>query len=72
MLTLFHLIASAATSIFAAPLESGNAYLDPGSGSFLLQILLAAILGGLFVLRSYWGKVKTFFANLFSREDNEE
>lgn len=72
MLTLFHLLASAAASIFSAPLESGNAYLDPGSGSFLLQILLAALLGGLFVLRSYWGKVKTFFANLFSKEDNEK
>jgi ribose/xylose/arabinose/galactoside ABC-type transport system permease subunit len=72
MLTLTYVFASLAASILSAPIESSNAYLDPGSGSFLLQILLAALLGGLFVLRSYWGKVKTFFANLFSKEENEE
>lgn len=72
MLTVIHIVTSVAASVFSAPLESGNAYLDPGSGSFLLQILLAALLGGLFVLRSYWGKVKSFFANLFSKEENEE
>jgi hypothetical protein len=36
-------------------------YLDPGSGSFLLQLAAAAILGGLVALRSYWGKIKGWF-----------
>ena len=34
------------------------AYLDPGSGSFLLQLLVAGILGGLFAVRAFWGRLK--------------
>jgi hypothetical protein len=39
----------------------GLAYLDPGSGSFILQILLASFLGALFVVRTYWQKILAFF-----------
>jgi hypothetical protein len=46
-------------SIF--PLTHGLAYLDPGSGSFILQILLASLLGGLFLVRTYWQKIINFF-----------
>lgn len=49
------------STILSAPHLSGNAYLDPGSGSYLLQILLAALLGSMFFLRSFWGKVLKFF-----------
>jgi hypothetical protein len=31
-------------------------YLDPGSGSFILQILLAALLGGAYAIKVYWKK----------------
>jgi len=37
------------------------AYLDPGSGSFLLQLLIAALLGAGIALRASWSKVKKFF-----------
>jgi len=36
-------------------------YLDPGSGSILLQIILAAILGAGVVLRTQWAKIKSIF-----------
>ncbi|MBS4015186.1 MAG: hypothetical protein KGZ86_01950 [Candidatus Latescibacteria bacterium] len=37
------------------------AYLDPGSGSLVLQLVLAALLGlGIFV-RSQWRKIKALF-----------
>lgn len=57
-------------SIDSAP----PAYLDPGSGSYLLQLLIAGALGGLLMLRIYWGKVTDFFRKLFGRslEDDEE
>jgi hypothetical protein len=42
------------------------AYLDPGSGSYILQLLIAAALGGLLLLRMYWSKVKSFFRRLFT------
>jgi hypothetical protein len=37
------------------------AYLDPGSGSYLLQLLVAAILGAALAVRIYWGRIKTIF-----------
>ena len=36
-------------------------YLDPGSGSFLIRLLLAALLGAVIALRAYWGKIKGWF-----------
>ncbi len=36
-------------------------YLDPGSGSFLIQLLLAAALGIGVAVRLYWSKIKTIF-----------
>lgn len=36
-------------------------YLDPGSGSLLVQLLLAAVLGVGVAVRIYWNKIKTLF-----------
>ena len=36
-------------------------YLDPGSGSFIIQILIAALLGLGVALRASWGKIKGYF-----------
>lgn len=47
-------------------------YLDPGSGSYLLQLLIAGALGALFALRLYWTRVKEFFQSLFSRSADDE
>ena len=52
---------------FFKPVLEQSAYLDPGSGSFLIQLLVAALLGGLFLLKTYWRKVTGFFTRLFSR-----
>jgi hypothetical protein len=36
-------------------------YLDPGSGSFLIQLVIATALGLAIALRASWGKIKTMF-----------
>jgi hypothetical protein len=48
------------------------AYLDPGTGSFILQALigfLAAISAGFLY---YWTKVKNFFLKLFKKNNDNE
>ena len=48
------------------------AYLDPGTGSFILQAIigfLAAISAGFLY---YWTKVKNFFIKLFKKNKNDE
>jgi hypothetical protein len=37
------------------------AYLDPGTGSFLLQIGAGAVFGGLLFLKRFWRQVKGLF-----------
>ena len=36
-------------------------YLDPGSGSFIIQMLLAGLLGIAVAVRIYWKKIVNFF-----------
>ncbi len=36
-------------------------YLDPGSGSMLIQIIIAAVLGAGVALRVFWKNIKAFF-----------
>lgn len=43
--------------IFLKPLM----YLDPGSGSFIIQMLLAGLLGIAVAIRIYWKKIVAFF-----------
>ena len=43
--------------IFLKPLT----YLDPGSGSFIIQMLLAGLLGIGVAVRIYWKKIVAFF-----------
>ena len=42
-----------------APLK-GYAYLDLGTGSYMLQILIATLIGGAYTLKIYWRKIKAF------------
>ncbi len=48
------------------------AYIDPGTGSFLLQILLAGVLGGIATLKIYWGRVKGMFVRAEARARSSE
>lgn len=43
--------------LFLKPLT----YLDPGSGSFIIQMLLAGLLGIAVAIRIYWKKIVKFF-----------
>ncbi len=36
-------------------------YIDPGSGSYLVQVIIAAILGAVFYFKNLWWKIKAFF-----------
>jgi hypothetical protein len=49
-------------------------YIDPSSGSYLVQMLIAGILGSLFFFKNAWTKVKNFFTGkktVVEEEDDE-
>ena len=37
------------------------AYLDPGTGSTIIQSIIAAMVAGAFALSGFWYKIKSFF-----------
>jgi hypothetical protein len=51
----------AALAIYAVSMGNAFAYLDPGTGSIIVQGVIGAIAGGLVVGRMYWAKFKAFF-----------
>ncbi|MEO6613212.1 MAG: hypothetical protein ABIT05_15105 [Chitinophagaceae bacterium] len=36
-------------------------YIDPGSGSYFLQVIIAALVGAAFWIKMSWHRVKAFF-----------
>ncbi len=48
------------------------AYLDPGSGSFLIQLAIAALLGLGIALRASWGKIKGWFGIKPKPEEDDD
>lgn len=49
------------------------AYLDPGTGSYVLQIAIAGIVSGLFILKIFWRRVVDFFSGLFKgKKENDQ
>ena len=38
------------------------AYLDPGTGSYLIQILVGGGLGLTFIIKQYWSTIRSFFS----------
>ena len=54
------------------PLAKDLAYLDPGSGSMLIQLLLAALLGAGVLLRTQWKKLKALFGKKDSPNEQQD
>ena len=67
------LVAAACTPVAAIaaaqPFEIRVAYLDPGTGSLILQAVIAAIAGTAVAVASYWQKIRAFFRR--SSRDSE-
>ncbi|MBN8787991.1 MAG: hypothetical protein J0I84_12955 [Terrimonas sp.] len=47
-------------------------YIDPGSGSYLVQVIAAAVLGVAFYFKTFVAWVKSFFGGKKNVSDKEE
>ena len=49
------------------------AYIDPGTGSMILQAIIGAIIGSAMFIKIFWGKIKSVCSRIFGekRTDNE-
>jgi len=48
------------------PQTTNGHYLDPGSGSIIIQVVIALTVGGLFTVKLFWHRIKSFLRSLFS------
>jgi hypothetical protein len=48
-------------------------YIDPGSGSYVIQVIAAALLGAAFWIKMSWQRIKAFFTgNKIKRSEAKE
>jgi len=49
-----------------------HAYLDPGTGSYIFQILIAGLIGGLFAIKLFWGRIKGFIGRIIRKDKKKD
>ncbi len=52
--------------------QDAHAYLDPGTGSFIFQIALAAFLAAMGTVKFWWKKMIMIISGLLSKSKNKE
>lgn len=53
------------------PIPVANAYMDPGSGSFIIQMLIGAMLGAAVAIKVFWRRIVGFFSRKRRTEDQD-
>ena len=43
------------------------AYLNPGTGSMVIQILVASFIGAIYMIKIFWKRVKSFIQRLLGK-----
>ena len=62
----------AVISVIEITIVDAFAYLDPGSGSFIVQALIAALAVAALTARYYWKKLTDFLRDPFNRKQGRE
>jgi len=57
--------------LYFIPMDNAYAYLDPGSGSMLLQLLLGGVAGLAVVFKLYWAQFKDSIHKIFGAKRNQ-
>jgi len=60
-----------AAALLPASYDSAFANLDPGTGSIILQSLIAGIIGSLAFARMYWTRLKDVVRRTFGNRGND-
>ncbi|RLE36195.1 MAG: hypothetical protein DRJ61_01370 [Acidobacteria bacterium] len=60
MKCLISLVSLVAVLLVLTP-RTAYAYLDPASGSMILQVIVAAVAAGLIMFKAFWHKIRGMF-----------
>lgn len=64
---MIHILSGLILFLFVA-VTPASAYLDPGTGSYIIQILIGFLVGGLYMAKVYWAQLKTFITTLVDKK----
>ena len=51
--------------------NQAHAYLDPATGSMVIQAVIAVVAAAAVSIGIFWGRLKLFLSNLFGRKKDE-
>ncbi|MFT5232383.1 MAG: hypothetical protein ACI9UK_001064 [Candidatus Krumholzibacteriia bacterium] len=68
-LTVILALLLVAVALFPAP---AHAYIDPGTGSFVIQGIIAAIVGAGFAIKVFWHRIVSAFTGKKPLEDDDD
>lgn len=61
-----------ALSVLLIEARPAHAYIDPGTGSYIFQVLIAGFVGAAFAVRVFWRRIRAFFGRLRGRAGSLE
>ena len=67
----FKVLATVMALMAIAP-NAAHAYLDPGTGSMVIQIIVASLAAIGVFLKSFWAQIKAFFVKGNNNDDSED
>ena len=47
--------------VVLSPLHQAHAYLDPGTGSYIIQVAIGVIFGATYMVKVFWSRIINFF-----------
>lgn len=60
-----------AVFLIAFPAQA-YAYLDPGTGSYILQVAAAVFFAGIFVVKTWWRQIMNLPSRLFGKKNEKD
>jgi len=51
--------------------RTARAYLDPGTGSYIIQVIIASVLGASFAFRHFWRSLSKFMPRFFLKKEKK-
>ena len=59
-------------ALLAGVAAPAHAYIDAGSGSYLLQLFLAGFVGALYAVKVFWKRIRAFFGGLVGKRSQAD
>ena len=64
-------VAALTAGLAILPAAPAAAYIDPGTGSYVFQMIAALLITAGFALKTFWGRIRAALSNLAGRRGGD-